>query len=286
MSESCSSVAQDLNEPIIGSASVAERWIFVGRPKGQWPLRPGNLPELQPLLEWATRYDTQVGGKTTVRFVNAPLASNGSDIWLFPNHLKLSNIRFEQSFFSELESLFSVNTSHRLTAEEIKRTVVVCTHGKYDQCCAAYGQAVFKALRASPLQAQVLEASHLGGHRFASTLIDFTPGQPGRMYGGIREAHVSELVKYLEAHKVWLPYYRGRVDLKSGAQVAEQAALKEGAHTHISVESIGDHHYKVQWRTHTGSKTLDIKTSTIALNGVKSCGNPAEAWTRIVQQPF
>jgi hypothetical protein len=51
--------------------------------------------------------------------------------------------------------------------------VLVCTHGVRDACCAIKGRpiagAVAKALASSDVE--VLECSHLNGHRFAGTAL-------------------------------------------------------------------------------------------------------------------
>lgn len=56
------------------------------------------------------------------------------------------------------------------------RDILVCTHGSRDVCWGKFGYAIYKLLRArhaAPNGLRVWRTSHIGGHRFASTLLDF-----------------------------------------------------------------------------------------------------------------
>ena len=58
------------------------------------------------------------------------------------------------------------------------RDILVCTHGSHDACCGKFGYPVYATLRyryaaASEGQLRVWRESHIGGHRFAQTMIDY-----------------------------------------------------------------------------------------------------------------
>ncbi|MBC6430910.1 sucrase ferredoxin [Nostoc sp. HG1] len=71
-------------------------------------------------------------------------------------------------------------TGH-FTASSIEtqtRDILVCTHGSQDICCARYGkpfynQAINLVADLSLDSVRVWQVSHIGGHRFAPTIIDF-----------------------------------------------------------------------------------------------------------------
>lgn len=74
------------------------------------------------------------------------------------------------------------------------RDILVCTHGANDACCGKFGYPVYDRLRsrhANP-DLRVWRTSHIGGHRFAATLIDFPEG---RYWGHLEPDHLDDLVE-------------------------------------------------------------------------------------------
>jgi hypothetical protein len=103
---------------------------------------------------------------------------------------------------------------------------LVCTHGKHDPCCALRGRPLTAAL-ATVRPSQVWQASHLGGCRFAPTVLVLPLGL---MYGRVPPSAVHELVAAAEAEEVIGPLLRGRIGRPPAAQAAigfvhEQLAL-------------------------------------------------------------
>ncbi len=88
------------------------------------------------------------------------------------------------------------------------RDILVCTHGSHDACCGKFGYPVYATLRygyAAILgkRLRVWRTSHLGGHRFAPTLLDFPEGRYwGRLEPGalenlvVRNGPASELGRF------------------------------------------------------------------------------------------
>ncbi len=105
------------------------------------------------------------------------------------------------------------------------RDLLVCTHGSHDQCCARYGKPFF--YEANQLidqlslnqSVRVWEVSHIGGHRFAPTLIDFPSG---RYYGKISTSELSHILQQIDNYEVFSHVYRGWGILPRTAQILEQ----------------------------------------------------------------
>ena len=73
------------------------------------------------------------------------------------------------------------------------RDVVVCTHGSRDVCCGKFGYPVYDLLRRRHARSgwlRVWRSSHIGGHRFAPTMIDY----PEARYWGHLEPWAAERV--------------------------------------------------------------------------------------------
>lgn len=93
---------------------------------------------------------------------------------------------------------------------------LVCTHGKHDPCCALRGRPVIAAL-AAVRPAQVWQVSHLGGCRFAPTVLVLPLGL---MYGRVSPSVAAEFVAAAEAGEVMGALLRGRIGLPPAAQAA------------------------------------------------------------------
>ena len=71
------------------------------------------------------------------------------------------------------------------------RDIVVCTHGSRDVCCGRFGYQVYDILRRRYMvrgKIRVWRSSHIGGYRFAATLIDY----PEARYWGHLEPWAAE----------------------------------------------------------------------------------------------
>jgi hypothetical protein len=102
-----------------------------------------------------------------------------------------------------------------------QRLVLVCTNGKRDQCCAIRGRPVAAAL-AVGTDWEGWECSHLGGHRFAATIMLLPTGD---MFGWLDPESAVDVVRRFDAGQFMLSYYRGR----AGQPAPVQAALHTAA---------------------------------------------------------
>jgi len=107
---------------------------------------------------------------------------------------------------------------------EAVRDLLVCTHGARDACCATFGYPLYERLRslqgfaaAGPLR--VWRASHLGGHRFAPTLLDLADG---RTWGHLDGAATTSLLRREGALPDLDRHYRGWGALDTPQQMAAE----------------------------------------------------------------
>lgn len=112
------------------------------------------------------------------------------------------------------------------------RDILVCTHGSHDACCGKFGYPIYEILRygfgaASGKQLRVWRASHIGGHRFAPTLIDFPEG---RYWGHLEPEALEKLVLRKGPVSELGRFYRGWAGLSGKIeQIAEREIfLREG----------------------------------------------------------
>jgi hypothetical protein len=102
-----------------------------------------------------------------------------------------------------------------------QRLALVCTNGKRDQCCAIRGRPVAAAIAAAT-DWDTWECSHLGGHRFAATLLLLPTGD---MFGWLDPESALEVLRRFDAGQLAASHYRGR----SGQPLPVQAALHAAA---------------------------------------------------------
>jgi hypothetical protein len=104
------------------------------------------------------------------------------------------------------------------------RDILVCTHGGRDVCCGKFGYPAYDLLRrrhAAPGKLRVWRTSHIGGHRFAPTMIDYPEG---RHWGHLEPWAAERLAARRGPVSDLSPFLRGWAGLRSPA---EQAAERE-----------------------------------------------------------
>ena len=101
-----------------------------------------------------------------------------------------------------------------------QRLALVCTNGKRDQCCALRGRPVAGAVAAGSGW-DTWECSHLGGHRFAATMMLLPTGD---MFGWLDEESAVAVTRRFDAGELVLPHYRGRCGQPEPVQAALHAA--------------------------------------------------------------
>ncbi|MFC4035020.1 sucrase ferredoxin [Streptomyces polygonati] len=96
---------------------------------------------------------------------------------------------------------------------------LVCTNGKRDRCCAVYGRPLADELAASGGNA-VWEITHLGGHRFAPTMLVLPHGYT---YGRMDGHHAKNVLAAAASGRMVLDGCRGRSAWERPGQAAELA---------------------------------------------------------------
>ena len=96
----------------------------------------------------------------------------------------------------------------------------VCTHARHDQCCAVRGRRVVTALAAAHPE-ETWECSHLGGDRFAGTMVVFPHGL---YYGYADDGDTVRIADAFDEGRIVPERYRGRSSLSHPVQAAQHYA--------------------------------------------------------------
>lgn len=222
----CRTLTLERGEPLEGTGRLSPRFLMMAWPKGKWRVPRFASADLSPELGEATR-----GAMQSDLTDNAVELVEGSPGQVLPTLLAFPEGR-ALSPASEAETVALIEawtTGVPLpgTADE-RITILCCTDAKRDACCARFGFATFKALvaAADPTRFNVLQSTHLGGCRFAASLIVLPQGQ---RYGRLEPASVPAFLAALDKGEIYLPASRGNPLLDEPAQAAELAVMRWGA---------------------------------------------------------
>lgn len=261
--EFCARITHELREPLAGTAPSTRNLVFITWPKRLWErdalTSGGGFPN--SLAEDMHLWSAQVG-KVTIRLItNGAVSSEFCEVLIFPE-----NVRYTQVLPSALSALLSAHfSSEPIRSQEpiLKPQVMVCTHGKYDKCCAKFGGEVVRTLRmlnekhGGPLD--IWESSHLGGHRFAGTLLTFPQG---RAYGYLRPEQMEDWLEHTLSGRVYGPGLRGSLWLEGIEQVAEAFAHQIRAEQQWNLTPQVEHIEEISAQERKVSLSLSTDSST------------------------
>ncbi|MGW4736764.1 sucrase ferredoxin [Nocardia xishanensis] len=222
----CSSAAADV--PLPGTATRVSGWLCVEHP-GAW----GRDVIGDEVL--GAEITAELAARTAAARVRPTLIRRpGRHEFTGARTVLLVNSRAEGGWcerieITELEQLLDLDL-HLLDGPPpglgepvTDPLVLVCAHGKRDQCCALLGRPIAAALSTAH-PGQVWECSHTGGHRFAPAMV-LLPS--GLTYGRVDAAAATEVVAAVRRGEVALAGLRGRSGHKPVEQVAELAVRAE-----------------------------------------------------------
>ncbi|MEC8379768.1 MAG: sucrase ferredoxin [Myxococcota bacterium] len=180
MSESCSEQSLIQSESLVGTApGPITHWICIELP-GAWPARfKPNTLSLPPALAALT----DIAGRPhhKLLLIRGRRPTPRKTIRVFVSQPALDRVRSWEvdvsGPFIDWDSRLKQDSGHHLTHP----LILVCTHGSRDRCCGILGGATFAALHTINPD-WVWQVSHLGGHRFAPTLLSLPSGQ---LYGRV-----------------------------------------------------------------------------------------------------
>lgn len=305
----CSVASRAEGEPTEATAPHAVSWVGVVAP-GSWPARAeGRLPEALTsalaaagtvrlvLLRPVGRATSEVGvvlagtlpGRTWLRQAGAEAAEDVLAALAEPGSPAVADL--------------AAGRDPGLGRRVDRPTVLVCTNGARDACCAREGRpaAALLATRLAPVPrrfgrgsrgADVWESSHLGGHRFAPTAAVLPHGM---LLGGLgaEPEPLATAVADLLAGRPVLDGYRGRSTYPPAEQAAEAAVRRHLAVIGVSagpddvrVDGSGPAEEGAPLRVlarHTGGRTFRVLVTRVGTEARRpaSCGadpGPVVVW--------
>lgn len=240
----CSLASEDDAEPIAGTAPTETEWLFVEDP-GPWAAKAtGHLADLVP------------GGRA--QLIRRHGGTSGPGVRVFRATLNTTP-RVRTVLLDNLDDLRDLSdadyTDH---GGDDGPLWLVCTNGRRDVCCAERGRPVAAAL-ATHWPDATWETTHLGGHRFAATLLALPYAVTlGRLGPESAVAACADLV----AGRLPLEVMRGRAGWPPAAQWADLHVRSHGGWAGLDdVGLLSVDESDVRLSTPTGATTVAVTTT-------------------------
>jgi hypothetical protein len=243
----CSDQSLARNDPMYGTASAGASWVLL-EISGAWG--PSAF------LESPTSIDPHLGRAIVRRIEKAGMRiaairrhgrRPGTPRWRW--FIAQSAVGGEALYEGEVNDpreyldLALDGTDGALSSDPV---VAVCAHGKHDQCCAMRGRRACADI-AAEYPEFTWECSHLGGDRFAATMLILPEGL---CYGRVDSTDSAALVRRYLDGRLTNRFLRGRTSLPHAVQAAQYFARESSGEDRIDalhplIVERGEHRIRV-----------------------------------------
>lgn len=275
----CSLDSLEAEEEMFGTATTVETW-FVLEYSGRWSgdaFRDSRIPDavkpsVNGYLETMPNSRLQLVKKQEQDRdgIKLFIARSGEKE---PSLSEITLGGYEELLDRDMDSIIGSRAS-----ELSEPLFLICTNGEHDQCCGRFGVPVYLEAAAGMYGGNTWQSTHIGGHRFASTLVCLPHGL---YYGRVREgARADEIFGEYTNGRIDLESYRGRSCYAAPVQAAEYYLRKETGQRDIDAfrfrgasEDKGE--IKAEFISQLDEKILNVRLKKLdaALRLLKSCGD-------------
>jgi hypothetical protein len=228
MSELCSMRSREVGEPIAGTAvSETAVWIVLEH-RASWGAKAVAESKLSEAVKARlSAWEHEIPGARVQLARRQGRVDGPLRFWVGVSDLGAS--RLCAYTLGAVEELLQLDLPAQVRALRAGETiagaamlteplVLVCTNGRRDVCCAKLGTPVAQALSGQG-GVEVWQTTHLGGHRFAATLLQLPEGI---CYGRLEPHEMPALAEAIRGGRMYrLDRLRGRTALSEPAQAAE-----------------------------------------------------------------
>lgn len=232
----CATASRVLGEPLAATAATARTWLLIEQP-GPWGAKALTSSHLDPELGTALdRAAAPHGVRVALIRRPGPHPDHGGSA---PRRVFLAHTLPGRSWVLSAETAVSPDGPRGLQDLDFAALgagdpagagpgwnphrgdplALVCTNGKRDRCCALLGRPLATELAASA-HADVWEITHIGGHRFAPTLLVLPYGYA---YGRAGAHTAKAVLEAVREGRTVLEGCRGRSAWDRPGQAADLA---------------------------------------------------------------
>lgn len=276
----CADLSREQHDPLAGSGAHAERNLLISWPRAKWTRNLRHASDMPaPLVR---RLDAIAAEGRRVNLIHRrEQARDSHQVFLMPERRRFVVPREALEAFLDAWQAQSPLTAWEQAPVE-GDLLLCCTHGKKDKCCAKYGYRTYKqladAVTAHGLPFEVWESSHLGGCRFAASVVLLSPV---RKYGRITPRQTLPFLEAEARGRRFLPGYRGDSRLTPAQQCAQLAALTSLEPRYPTArltlqEDTGDEHRRHllwRWDQDAAHGRLRVECETTTIQRVDMCSD-------------
>ena len=221
----CSDRSLERNDPLAGTGGYGARWLLV-EIDGAWGMHAFFQSALDPALGRALVARAEAAGIRPVairRFGRRADERRARPRWRWAiADARPGREAVRWGEVTDPAELLTVPLDGAAGSPSDRPVLLVCTHARHDQCCAVRGRPVAQRLaRAFP--EETWESSHLGGDRFAATMILLPHGL---YYGRVSATDAVTVVERYLHGEVVDELFRGRSSLTNVVQAAQSFARR------------------------------------------------------------
>jgi hypothetical protein len=282
--------SQEVEEQLFATAPQTEHWLLLEYPRA-WAAKAYEESSIP--AEVKAHIDAQLaamplsrlqlisqGNRETLTNLTAYIIYAGYDVqrirrFTLPSYEALLDL-----------PLADIATGKADMGESVTQPLfIVCTNGKRDICCSRHGLPVYQALKAAGV-GEVWQTNHIGGHRFAGTLVAFPHGV---YYGRMTAEAAPALAAVIGAGEMYLPHSRGRACLAPAAQAAEHCLRQQTGVTALDAFAAPQMTaIEVGWQASIGEHTLalaeELSSFDVINNSSDTAGKPGTQY-RVLDAP-
>ncbi|WNG88103.1 sucrase ferredoxin [Mycobacterium sp. ITM-2016-00317] len=217
----CSDQSLTRGEPMYGTASAGSRWLLLELEGGWGPSAflesPGCLDA--GLGRAIVRRAESAGMR--IAAIRRPGRRTETPRWRwFVARSEVGRPALRHGEVDSARDYLDIDLDGADGADTDGPLVAVCAHGRHDQCCAVRGRAAAAAI-AAQFPESTWECSHLGGDRFAATMLILPEGL---CYGRVDHTDAAGLVRLYLDGRLDDRFLRGRTALPHAVQAAQHFA--------------------------------------------------------------
>jgi len=225
----CALAARDRGDPMIATAGPATRLLLI-EVNGPWG--PEALRDSRFDRSYAGRL-ARAAAQAGVRLQlirrpgrhadgeGGPQGTDGDGWWFALADVHAGREAVCWDTWDHPRRLLDLDLAAPVDPSGPQHVALVCTHGRHDLCCAVDGRPVAEAL-AGHDRWDVWETTHLGGDRFAASLLVLPTGD---LFGGLTPETVRAVADRYTAGGLDLAHHRGRFGTPAAHQAASHYAL-------------------------------------------------------------
>ncbi len=274
----CCESSLEAGEPLHATASRVDTWLVLecGLPWGAKALPDSRLP---PTVKDFLSAQLAVIPKSRFQLIRRN-DSEQTEIRFYIAQSSPVNpllYRFDLSTYEDLLALdiLAILSGQADVKPADEQIFLVCTNGRRDACCAQFGVALYANMTAYAGDS-AWQTTHLGGHRFAGTMVCLPHGL---YYGRVREGDTKAVIDSYRAGQVHLNNFRGRCGFDAPIQAAECFIRQQSGIVEIDsirladVEIQSDHSWLVTFESAAKSFSVRIKSYLSEFEVFESTGN-------------